>query len=109
MWWDGPYRGETKLSNLVLACWHHHHLLHKDPGWRLVLDPASRRLDVYYRDRLVGSTVPPGRRRTGPVPAPAPHPTELITTSSAQPSAGPHDIGACSQSDVDLQLFGALA
>ena len=33
------------------ACWHHHHLLHKDPGWRLVLDPTTRRLDVYYHDR----------------------------------------------------------
>ena len=75
IWWEGPNRGETKLTNLVLECWQHHHLLHKDPGWRLVLDPATRRLDVFYRDRLIGSTFPPGRRRTGPVPAPAPPPS----------------------------------
>ncbi len=55
----------------MLLCWHHHHLLHKDHQWRLVLDASTRRLDVHYRDRLVGTTHPPGRRRTGPDPAPA--------------------------------------
>ena len=69
--WEAPHYGETKLTNLVLLCWHHHHLLHKDHQWRLVLDAQSRRLDVFYRGRLVGTTHPPGRQRTGPDPAPA--------------------------------------
>jgi hypothetical protein len=69
--WEAPHYGETKLTNLVLLCWHHHHLLHKDRQWRLVLDAQSRRLDVHYRDRLVGTTHPPGRRRTGPDTTPA--------------------------------------
>jgi Domain of unknown function (DUF222) len=71
-WWDGPYRGETKLANLALLCWYHHHLLHKDHGWELHLDPGTRQLTVHYHGRPVGSTDPPGRRRrTGPVHAPA--------------------------------------
>jgi hypothetical protein len=71
-WWDGPYCGETKLSNLALMCWHHHHLLHRDRGWELSLDPQTRRLTVRYRGRLVGTTDPPGRRRrTEPACAPA--------------------------------------
>ena len=49
--WEAPHYGETKLTNLVLQCWHHHHLLHRDPGWRLLLDPRTRRLDIYSRDR----------------------------------------------------------
>ena len=71
IWWEGPGKGETKLTNLVLLCWQHHHLIHKDPGWRLLLDPHTRRLDVSYRDRLIGSTNPPGRQRTEPDSAPA--------------------------------------
>ncbi len=69
--WEAPHYGESKLTNLVLLCWHHHHLLHKDQQWRLVLDASSRRLDVHYRDRHVGTTHPPGRQRTGPDPTPA--------------------------------------
>jgi hypothetical protein len=69
--WEAPHFGETKLTNLVLTCWHHHHLVHRDPGWRLELAPATRRLEVWYRDRPVGSTYPPGRLRTGPDLAPA--------------------------------------
>ena len=71
IFWEGPLKGETKLANLVLLCWHHHHLLHKDAGWRYVLDPTTRRLDVYYHDRLVGTTHPPGRQRTEPDTTPA--------------------------------------
>jgi hypothetical protein len=75
VWWDGPYRGETKLVNLALMCWFHHHLVHKDSGWHLHLDAETRRLTVTYRGRPVGATNPPGRhppqRRTEPVPAPA--------------------------------------
>jgi Domain of unknown function (DUF222) len=86
-WWDGPYRGETKLSNLALMCWHHHHLLHKDGGWELSLDPQTRRLTVRYRGRLVGTTDPPGRRRraepacapAAPTTAPAGPVTELTS------------------------------
>jgi hypothetical protein len=71
-WWSSPYCGETKLSNLILLCWHHHHLLHKDRGWLLTLDPASRDLTVEYHDRLIGTGHPPGRRRPAePVVAPA--------------------------------------
>ncbi len=69
--WEAPHYGDTKLTNLTLLCWFHHHLLHKDHRWRLLLDPDSRRLEVHYGDRLVGTTHPPGRRRTGPDPAPA--------------------------------------
>ena len=70
--WEAPHYGETKLTNLVLLCWHHHHLLHKDRGWELSLDPRTRRLTVRYRGRLVGTTDPPGRRqRTEPARAPA--------------------------------------
>ena len=69
--WEAPHYGETKLTNLVLQCWHHHHLLHRDPGWRLLLDPRTRRLYIYSRDRYIGSTHPPGRRRTEPDPTPA--------------------------------------
>jgi hypothetical protein len=81
--WEAPDYGETKLTNLTLLCWFHHHLLHKDQRWRLELDADSRRLDVYYRDRLVGTTVPPGRQRTGPDAAPArPAPTTHNDESS---------------------------
>jgi hypothetical protein len=69
--WEAPHFGETKLTNLTLMCWYHHHLLHKDDGWQLVLDRGSRRLEVRYHDRLIGVTHPPGRRRTGPDLAPA--------------------------------------
>ena len=97
-WWESPYLGETKLSNLVLLCWHHHHLLHKDRGRQLTLDPATRRLDVSYHDRPVGSTDPPGRRRrTGPVPAPA-----STTTAAPHPPTDP--ASACQSA-----LFDAVA
>jgi hypothetical protein len=86
LWWDGPYRGETKLVNLTLLCWFHHHLVHKDPGWQLHLDAETRRLTVTYRGRHVGTTNPPGRhppqRRTEPVPAPA---TPTTTPDNPRP------------------------
>jgi hypothetical protein len=86
VWWDGPFRGETKLSNLALLCWYHHHLLHKDQGWQLHLDPDTRRLAVRYRERLVGTTEPPGRRRrTEPVTAPASSCTAPDPTPHGQP------------------------
>ena len=69
--WEAPHYGETKLTNLALLCWHHHHLLHRDPGWRLTLDPSSRRLDINYHRRTIGHTHPPGRRRTEPDTMPA--------------------------------------
>jgi hypothetical protein len=85
--WEAPHYGETKLTNIVLGCWHHHHLIHRDPGWRLELDPQTRRLDVWYRDRFIGSTYPPGRRRTGPDVAPArPSQPEPLDGCTPQPS-----------------------
>jgi Domain of unknown function (DUF222) len=72
VWWAGPYRGRTKLTNLALLCWYHHHLVHKDIGWHLQLDAETRGLTVSYRGRHVGTTNPPGRqRRPEPVSAPA--------------------------------------
>jgi hypothetical protein len=80
VWWDGPYCGQTKLVNLALLCWLHHHLVHKDSGWQLHLDADTRGLTVSYRGRHVGTTHPPGRQRPpppplAPVPAPATHTT----------------------------------
>jgi hypothetical protein len=84
-WWSSPYRGETKLSNLILLCWHHHHLLHKDRGWQLTLDPATRHLTVEYHDRLIGTSHPPGRRRPAePVVAPAPPEPDFTPAEQAQ-------------------------
>jgi Domain of unknown function (DUF222) len=77
VWWAGPFRGETKLTNLALLCWYHHHLVHKDLGWHLHLQAETRQLSVTYQGRHVGATNPPGRQRQPePVPAPAPPPTE---------------------------------
>lgn len=82
--WEAPHYGETKLTNLVLLCWHHHHLLHKDHHWQLTLDPHTRRLDVTYRQRPIGTTHPPGRRRTGPDTTPA-HPPPASDDDCSQP------------------------
>ena len=71
IWWGAPSNGETKLKNLVLLCWHHHHLVHRDSSWQLTLDRRTRALTVAYDGRLVDVTHPPGRR-TAPAPAPAP-------------------------------------
>jgi hypothetical protein len=87
-WWEGPYRGETKLGNLVLLCWHHHHLLHKDHGWELHLAADTRRLSVQYRGRPIGATDPPGRRRrTEPVCAPATPTTARASGATADATA----------------------
>ncbi len=83
-WWQSPYCGETKLSNLILLCWHHHHLLHKDCGWQLRLDPDTRRLTVHYHDRQIGTTYPPGRHRP---PEPVPAPARPTTAPDATPLA----------------------
>ncbi len=45
--WEAPHYGETKLTNLVLLCWHHHHLLHRDSAMApraRPANPATRRL-----------------------------------------------------------------
>jgi Domain of unknown function (DUF222) len=89
VWWDGPYRGQTKLTNIALLCWYHHHLLHKDHGWQLHLDADTRRLTVHYHGRLVGSTEPPGRRRQ-PEPVTAP----------ARPSPSPDPVDDCSPPEL---------
>jgi hypothetical protein len=49
-WWRG---GETKLTNLVLICSHHHHVAHK-PGWSITFD--GRTLTVHRPD---GTTLEP--------------------------------------------------
>ena len=50
-WW--PDRGETKLSNLVLLCSHHHRVTHR-PGWSMTFDGTT--LDVHRPD---GTTLEP--------------------------------------------------
>lgn len=86
--WEGPGHGETKIANLALLCWHHHHLVHKDHQWRLHLEPDTRRLHVYDDNTLIGSTDPPGRTRpsrpTGPAAAPAPRVTPTSETEQTQ-------------------------
>jgi hypothetical protein len=53
--------GHTKVTNLVMLCSHHHHLLHK-PGWTLEMDDAGR-LDITNPDGHTTTTYPPGYRR----------------------------------------------
>lgn len=50
--------GPTSLDNLVPLCNRHHHNVHDD-GWRLRLDPATRRLTVTLPGHPPGSH-PPG-------------------------------------------------
>jgi hypothetical protein len=52
-WWRG---GETKLTNLVLLCSHHHHVTHK-PGWSITFDSPT--LTVHRPD---GTTLEPEPR-----------------------------------------------
>jgi hypothetical protein len=40
-WWPD---GETKLTNLVLLCSHHHHVTHK-PGWSMTFDGTTLTVD----------------------------------------------------------------
>ena len=82
-WWEGPDRGETKLTNLALLCWFHHHLLHKDRGWQLHLDSQTRQLTVRFHGQLVGTTDPPGRRRR---PEPVRPPASPTTADHPTPS-----------------------
>ena len=56
-WRDG---GSTRLSNLVLLCSRHHHVIHL-PGWQLDLKPTGT-LEV---------TDPQGRRRHSDPPGTA--------------------------------------
>ncbi len=68
---------DTNTDNLVLLCWHHHHLLHRSSRWQLTLHAGSRRLDLHDDNRLVASTDPP-RRRPQPAIQPAPPNTEPL-------------------------------
>jgi hypothetical protein len=40
-WWPD---GQTKLTNLVLLCSHHHHVTHK-PGWSMTFDGTTLEVD----------------------------------------------------------------
>jgi HNH endonuclease len=58
--------GPTQLSNLVLVCSRHHHLLHQ-PGWHAKLLPDAT-LDVTDPQGRKRTTTPPGPRRAPPLP-----------------------------------------
>nr|MBA3801465.1 hypothetical protein [Acidimicrobiia bacterium] len=75
--WEGTQRGPTNTDNLVLLCWHHHHLLHRSSRWQMTLHAGSRRLDLHEDNRLIASTDPP-RRRPQPAIQPAPPNTEPL-------------------------------
>jgi hypothetical protein len=55
-WEDG---GPTNLSNLVLFCARHHHVVHLK-GWRVRLDPTGT-IEVTDPDRRRRTSDPPGR------------------------------------------------
>jgi Domain of unknown function (DUF222)/HNH endonuclease len=60
------FGGPTQLSNLVLLCSRHHHLLHK-PGWHAKLLPDAT-LEVTDPRGRVRSTTPPNADRVSPLP-----------------------------------------
>ncbi len=95
IWWGSPHDGETSPDNVALLCWHHHHLIHDAPRFRLELEPGTRRLSLFQFDRFVASSDPPGRRRREPAGAPAPPPTDPGHTAGAD-DARP-DPGCCEQ------------
>jgi hypothetical protein len=51
--------GPTRLDNLVLLCWHHHHLIHQR-GWNLKLLPSAT-VEVTRPDGRVMTSEPPGK------------------------------------------------
>jgi hypothetical protein len=51
--------GPTRLDNLVLLCWHHHHLIHQR-GWQLKLLPSAT-VEVTRPDGTVMTSEPPGQ------------------------------------------------
>jgi hypothetical protein len=51
--------GPTRLDNLVLLCWHHHHLIHQR-GWELKLLPSAT-VEVTRPDGQVMTSEPPGQ------------------------------------------------
>jgi hypothetical protein len=62
----GSGQVEVIASNLVLLCWHHHHLSHQR-GWELKLLPSAT-VEVTRPDGQVMTSDPrpPRRRRCGP-------------------------------------------
>lgn len=61
IFWDNS--GPTDRSNTALLCWYHHHLLHGDHRWSLVMDD-QRNIRVMFESRLVGETSPRRRHRS---------------------------------------------
>jgi hypothetical protein len=47
------------VVNLVLLCWHHHHLIHQR-GWQLKLLPSAT-VEVTRPDGTVMTSEPPGQ------------------------------------------------
>jgi hypothetical protein len=60
------YGGPTNLSNLVLLCSRHHHLLHR-PRWHTKLLPDNT-LEVTDPQGRIHTSHPPGPRRAPPLP-----------------------------------------
>jgi hypothetical protein len=60
------YGGSTNLSNLVLLCSRHHHLLHR-PRWHAKLLPDNT-LEITDPQGRVHTSHPPGARRAPPLP-----------------------------------------
>jgi hypothetical protein len=67
-WWTN--QGRTAIDNLVLLCWHHHHLLHKS-NWRLAFDARTGIVSATGPDGLTRTSRPPGAIAL-PAPGPAP-------------------------------------
>ncbi len=52
-------QGPTSIDNLVLTCWHHHHLIHGG-NWQLSFDPTTAVVTVTGPDGLTRTSRPPG-------------------------------------------------
>ena len=66
---EWEHDGVTDLCNLIPLCNHHHHSVHEG-GWKVKLDPSTRRLDMYDPDRVLwGSSMPDRPQPPGRGPA----------------------------------------
>jgi hypothetical protein len=100
IWWEGPGNGETKLTNLVLLCWQHHHLIHNDPAGASCSTPPPA---ASTSPTATATSAPPLRQddnepsRTPPRPTHAhPPPTNPSTWSrSRAPDDDTRPDGGC--------------